>query len=65
MKKRINRDLSIEENYSGREIKKGEEVFLFYGCTYGCIAPGGIAVSFVEDQPPFFEVPEDAIESNS
>ena len=66
MKKRIiNRVLEADENWSGRKIEKGEIVYLYYGVTYGCISSGGVAVTFVEDKAPFFEVPQDAIESNS
>jgi hypothetical protein len=57
----ITRDLSADENYSGGPLAAGTLVYKFFGCTYGCIAPGGIAVSLVPDQIPFFELPEDAV----
>jgi len=61
----ISRDLSQEENYSGRAIKKGETVYLYRGCTYGCISRDGEAVTFKPDITPFFEVPADALMEQS
>lgn len=61
MKGIINRDLSADENYSGGPLPKGSVVYLYSGYCYGCIAPGGIAVSVVEDETPFFEIPEDSV----
>lgn len=61
----INRELSEGENYSGRALKQGETVYLYHGCTYGCITSRGAAVTFVEDETPFFEVPEDALTPKS
>lgn len=57
----VNRDLSEKENYSGRAIKKGETVYEYRGCTYGCIGPYGVAVTFEPDKEPFFEVPDDSL----
>lgn len=63
MKGTINRRLPETENYSGRVIEAGEKVRLFEGCTYGCIAPGGIAVTFsMSGGNPFFEVPENSVD---
>jgi hypothetical protein len=42
-------------------VKIGEVVYLFSGCTYGCIG-AGVAVTRQPDQTPFFEVPRDALE---
>jgi len=44
------------------DIPEGTEVFLYHGCTYGCISSNGIAVSLVEGQVPFFQVPTDSVE---
>jgi hypothetical protein len=43
------------------DLPQGTEVFTFHGPTYGCISPDGRAVSAVEDETPFFEVPYDAL----
>lgn len=45
----------------GRHIKKGQRLWPFGGCTYGCISDAGEAVSYEEDKNPFFEVPKDKI----
>jgi hypothetical protein len=58
----VNRDLSEDENYSGGALKAGTLLYLYYGCTYGCISPGGTARTFELDKEPFFEVPDDALE---
>jgi len=67
---RITRDLKPSEA-CGMRLKKGDIVWEFGGCTYGCISRGGIAVmlklspsgkSYGEDCPPFFEVPQNAVE---
>lgn len=45
-----------------RDLVEGEEVFRYYGYTYGCISPTGVAVSLDgQDVTPFLEVPRDAI----
>lgn len=54
-------DLSAEENYSGQALAKGQIVYRYRGCTYGCIPPDGEAVTFEPDITPFFEVPADAL----
>jgi hypothetical protein len=57
---------SDKNNYADRDVFKGEEFYLFPGCTYDCISTGGVALSV---SPPetwwesfFFEFPSDAIE---
>jgi uncharacterized Fe-S cluster-containing MiaB family protein len=55
------RYLPESENYSGRAIQKGEIVFRYRGCTYGCISSEGVACTFAPDVEPFFEIPSDAI----
>lgn len=44
-------------------IEEGTIVFEFLGTTYGCISPGGIAVSIKPHTNPFFEVPLDSVET--
>jgi hypothetical protein len=56
-------DLSQEECFwLERDLKAGEEFFVYKGCTYRCISKNGIAVTEREDCPPFFEIPLSAIE---
>lgn len=38
-------------------IKKNTIVYKYYGPTYGCITPSGIAVTLIENEGPFFEIP--------
>jgi hypothetical protein len=57
----LNRNLSDKDNYSGRALKRGEIVYLYDGCTYGCISAGGVAVTFQPSETPFFQVPEDSL----
>jgi len=42
-------------------IKKGTILYSYPSCTYGCISPKGEAITFIEDQTPFYEVPKDSI----
>lgn len=60
MRGRTNRFLSIEENYSGVPINPGTPVYSYDGCTYGCIGPNGVAVSF-DGKEPFFEIPANSV----
>ena len=49
----------------GEVIEAGEVVYRYYGITYGCIGPGGVAVTRKpphQPQLPFFQVPEDALQ---
>ena len=66
MAKRITlkRDVTREEcDWLDRDFKKGEEVYLFYGATYGCISGDGKACTLsASGETPFFEIPNDAIE---
>jgi len=58
----VTRDVSIKEcNWLKETITKGTVVYGFYGATYGCIGPSGIAVSWEEDKNPFFELPYNAL----
>lgn len=45
------------------DISAGSEVFAFGKNTYGCISPAGVAVSLVEDEYPFFELPRNGVEA--
>ena len=40
-----------------KHVRPGTAVYRYNGHTYGCIRPGGIAVSLEPNQTPFFEVP--------
>lgn len=56
------RDLTPEEcGWLPETHPKGEKVFIYHGHAYGCIGPGGVAVSLREGESPFFEVPRDAL----
>ena len=57
----LTRNVTITEcDWLARDMKAGEVVFPYRGCTYGCITPSGRAVSLNGDMP-FFELPEDAL----
>lgn len=58
----VNRDVSKEEcPWLDHYIRKGLRVYKYRGHTYGCISPGGVAVTAVENVEPFFELPKDAL----
>jgi hypothetical protein len=58
---KLNRDLTSDElPWLSQDCVKGTTVYEYKGCTYGCIDKG-IAVSLVEGETPFFEVPLDAL----
>jgi hypothetical protein len=62
---RVTRDVAAWEdhNYAGRDVRKGELLYKFTGCTYGCIDTySGVALCEVEGEYPFFEFPWSAIE---
>lgn len=42
-------------------VEEGETVYLYSGCTYGCIG-AGVAVTRKDGETPFFEVPRDALQ---
>lgn len=57
----VNRDLKKSKYpWLDNDIEKGTVVYRYYGCTYGCISPNGIAVSMEENEPPFLEIPSDS-----
>ena len=62
MKYKVTRDLTRDELFGADAIKKGDIIFSFGGCTYGCIGEG-IACSREAGLNPFFEMPIDAIEA--
>lgn len=62
MKLTLTRDITKEEcSWLDRDYKKGEEVYDYHGCVYGCVGFDGLAVTEVEDQTPFFELPKEAL----
>jgi hypothetical protein len=59
----VTRDVSRDEcHWLSKGLKAGDTVWTFYGVTYGCIGPGGTAMSWEPNTSPFFEVPNDAWE---
>lgn len=63
---RVTRDVpkSEEHNYSGRTVDKGEILYLFRLCTYGCAETvDSLALSEEPDKYPFFEFPSNAVEA--
>lgn len=56
------RDVTTQEcSWLPRDLLAGEEVFEWHGATYGCITPNGIAISLVQGEHPFYEIPLDAV----
>ena len=43
------------------DIPAGTSLWTYDNHTYGCITPGGVAVSARAAETPFFEVPKDAV----
>lgn len=61
MKIITNRNITVDEcPWLGEDIPAETELFIFRGCTYGCISPAGIAACEVEGENPFFEIPRDS-----
>jgi len=52
--------LATNYEWLGRDFLKGELVSRFFGATYGCIGPNGIAI--IEDDGLFSELPKDSLE---
>lgn len=58
----LTRDVPVSEcPWLDRDMKAGETVFDFTGCTYGCVGPDGIACSERPGEHPFFEIPRSAL----
>jgi hypothetical protein len=57
-KYKLTNDLNKSDfNWLERDYKKGEIVYKYFSATYGCIS-SGIAVTEVENEHPFFEIPQ-------
>jgi hypothetical protein len=52
--------LKKDHKWLKRDFKKGEQVYLFTGSTYGCIGKNGFACT-LDHQLPFFELPATAL----
>lgn len=56
------RRITLEEcPWIGQDIEENEILYPYYGYTYGCIAPTGVAISREPGKHPFLEVPRDAV----
>jgi hypothetical protein len=61
----LNRDVTIKEcPWLERDMKRGYQVWRYFGFTYGCVSPNGIAVTHDKDETPFFELPLGSIDFN-
>lgn len=66
MKYIVSRNVTKEEcSWLEENIEEGTDVFSYNGCTYGCISHSGIAVSLIENEGPFFELPKNALMENT
>lgn len=62
MKLILSRDVSkLECPWLDNDMPKGMAVWSYEGCTYGCISGNGRAVSLVDGETPFFELPRNAL----
>lgn len=62
-KRIVTRDITREEcRWLKEDIPAGTVVYDYGGHTYQCISKNGTAVTRVDDKPPFFELPSDALE---
>lgn len=62
----LTRDVTREEcHWLDRDFAKGEHVYSFHKYTYGCVSGSGRAVSLVDDEYPFFELPRAALEASN
>lgn len=43
------------------DIPAGTQLWTYDGHSYGCVSPGGVAVTAKAAETPFFEIPKDAI----
>ena len=61
MKYKVIRKVTDKEcSWLSENIKKGTIVYEYSGCTYGCIG-SGVAVTYIKDQTPFFELPVNSL----
>ena len=62
MKLKLIRNVTKEEcSWLDKTFEKDDEVFQYYGCTYGCISNYGVACSIEKDKEPFFELPLNSV----
>lgn len=62
MKLFLTRDVKQSEcHWLDRDYPKGWIVYSYEGCTYGCVSDHGRAVTLVNGETPFFELPRDAL----
>lgn len=63
MKKfKINRKVTQEEcPWLEETFEIDTIVFEYCGCTYGCISPNGVPVTFAPNETPFSEIPKNAL----
>lgn len=58
----LTRDVTREECFwLKQDLTKGNAVYEYEGCTYGCV-DSGIAVTDEPHALPFYEVPADAVQ---
>lgn len=64
MKKgKLNRDVTNKEcSWLAKDLKKDHVVYEYPGYTYNCIGKNGVAVSDKPEEPPFYEVPINAVD---
>jgi hypothetical protein len=63
MKYILTRDVTKNEcPWLDRDYKKGDVVYFYNGCTYGCITLTGEPFTKNPDQTPFLELPRVAVE---
>ena len=62
MKLILTRDVSrLECPWLDADMVKGQSVWTYEGCTYGCVSDNGRAVSIIDGKTPFFELPREAL----
>jgi hypothetical protein len=60
----MERTVTKSGNYCGTKVKKGQKVYDFGGCTYGCIDWNhGVPMTLnANGDGPFFEMPYEALD---
>ncbi len=48
-------------SYADKDYFKGDIIFKYSGCTYGCVSDDGMAMCEIEGEGPFFQMPRDAL----